>query len=139
MAKVCGYGLVVIMACALLVGCGGSSDDNARRDLAATQAELGDVQAELEAVQTEQEEQEDTEALETRIAKLTAAITALAAAQAADDVEAEEETTPTPATPAPGPNPNTCPPAKHAKRRGQPARRAPARGLWAYAGHAYAY
>ena len=109
MAKVCGYGLVVVMACALLAGCGGSSDDNARRDLAATQAELGDVQAELEAVQTEQEEQEDTEALETRIAKLTAAITALAAAQAADDVEAEEETTPTPATPAATPVPVPTP------------------------------
>ena len=109
MAKVCGYGLVVIMACALLVGCGGSSDDNARRDLAATQAELGDVQAQLEAVQTEQEEQEDTEALETRIAKLTAAITAFAAAQAVDDVEAEEETTPTPATPATTPVPVPTP------------------------------
>ena len=68
MAKVCGYGLVVVMACALLTGCGGSSDDNARRDLAATQAELGDVQSQLEALEAEQKEQEDTEALETRIA-----------------------------------------------------------------------
>ena len=98
MAKLLGYGLAVMMASALLVGCGGgggvsqSTHDQLQTDLEDAQAELEDLETQLE------EEDTETAALNDRITALTQLVADLTAEEepeegpaAEEDEEAEEE------------------------------------------------
>ena len=112
MAKIWVCGLGIVVACVLLVGCGGGDGDNTRlqEDLDATQAELEDLQMQLEE---EQAEDAETAALNARIAALTATVETLTADDTDTDTDADADaddeeddpatttTTTSPATTAP--------------------------------------
>ena len=129
MAKIWVCGLGIVVACVLLVGCGGGDDNNARlqQDLDATKAELDDLQMQLEA---EQAEADEAAALNARIAALQQIVTDLTAEEeeepadeeeVADDEEEEEgeddeEQVVTPPPPGPTPTATTGEDVRRAHR-----------------------